>query len=76
MVTEPFRIQRVELGDGLIIYEIYDSRPSSYRYVCSVSEAEHDGRMISAKHEAEFIVRALNEHVGHGLYDPRRSFEA
>ena len=67
--THPYVIERVDHDDGDITYEIWDTRPESYRLVCHVSEpgvgGEDDEEYPEstrgrAHTDAEMIVRALN----------------
>ena len=63
--THPYIVERQDQEDGSITYEIWDTRPNSYRKLCSVEERlyyddEDCGPTISAKSDAEMIARALN----------------
>lgn len=57
-LTEPYTVTRDDEDDGSIRYVIFDERPESYRFVCSVGD--DDGRNGYAKHDAEQIARGLN----------------
>lgn len=54
----PYVVQRDDNDDGSIDYEIYDERPTSYRFVCATSDM--GGQNPYAKHDAEQIARGLN----------------
>ena len=60
--THPYILERQDQEYGSITYEIWDTRPNSYRKLCSVEERLYydDGPTISAKSDAEMIARALN----------------
>ena len=62
--AEPYTVTRDDEDDGAIRYVIFDERPESYRYVCSVGD--DDGRNAYAKHDAEQIARGLNLMVQYG----------
>lgn len=62
--TEPYTATRDDEEDGSIRYVIYDERPESYRFVCSVSDDY--GQHPYCKHDAEQIVRGLNLLVQYG----------
>ena len=49
--THPYIVERYDQEYGSITYEIWDTRPNSYRMLCSVEERQSD---------AEMIARALN----------------
>ncbi len=57
-LSAPYTATRDDEEDGSIRYVIFDERPDSYRFVCSVSD--DDGRNAYVKHDAEQIVRGLN----------------
>lgn len=54
--TSPYVVQREDQEGGAIAYNIFDERPDSYRFVCSIS----DDYNRYAKHDAEQVVRGLN----------------
>jgi len=54
----PYTVTRDDDDDGSIRYVIFDERPESYRFVCSVSD--EGGRNPYVKHDAEQIARGLN----------------
>ena len=54
----PYVATRQDQDDGSIVYEIYDERPDSYRFVCGFSDDY--GQNPYAKHDAEQIARGLN----------------
>lgn len=58
--TAPYVVHRDDQEDGSIRYEIFDERPESYRFVCSVSEGYGGTDAGYAKHDAEQIARGLN----------------
>jgi len=61
--NSPYKVEREDWDDGTISYEVQDTRPESYRMVCTVSEHDND----HPKHEAEQIARALNLLVQYGM---------
>ena len=64
--SHPYVVERHDEEDGSIAYEIWDTRPETYRRLCTVAEdpAEDCDDCSSdrgrAKRDAELIVRALN----------------
>lgn len=54
----PYIVERVDQDDGTITFGVQDTRPDSFRTVCSTSDYEGDNPY--AKYDAEQIVRALN----------------
>jgi hypothetical protein len=60
----PYVVTRQDRDSGSIIYEIYDERPDSYRFVCATSDDM--GTNAYAKHDAEQIARGLNLLVQYG----------
>lgn len=60
----PYVVEREDQDDGTIIYEVHDTRPDSFRTVCSTSDYEGDSPL--AKYDADQIARALNLMVQYG----------
>jgi hypothetical protein len=65
--THPYVVERHDQSDGSITYEIWDTRPDTFRRLCSINEwndggtEDREGRELStAKSDAELIVKALN----------------
>lgn len=66
--THPYVVERHDMEDGSISYEIWDLRPDSYRRLCTINEIyesttyndEQKRPRNCAKSDAEMIVRALN----------------
>ena len=54
----PYVVERRDMDNGAIYYEVYDERPDSYRFVTSVGDDW--GQNPYAKHDAEQIASALN----------------
>lgn len=54
----PYVVEREDLDDGTMRFEVQDYRPESYRIVCWLDD--DNGRNGYAKHDAEQIARALN----------------
>lgn len=63
--TAPYVVRRQDQDDGTIIYELYDERPDSYRFICGISD--YPGECPYAKHDAEQIARGFNMLVQYGL---------
>lgn len=61
----PYVVTRSDQDDGSITYEVYDERPESYRFVCTVSD--DGGQNGYAKSDAEQIARGMNMLVQYGL---------
>lgn len=66
--SHPYVVQRHDQSDGSITYEIWDTRPDTFRRLCSIND-HYDSTSYSdegerpancAKDDAEMIVRALN----------------
>jgi hypothetical protein len=69
--THPYVVERYDQEDGSISYEIWDTRPDTYRRLCSINEWNDGGDedaeerpLSTAKADAEMIVRALNRMSG------------
>jgi hypothetical protein len=66
-LANPFVVERHDQDDGSITYEIWDTRPDTYRRLCSINEwndggdEDDEGRELStAKADADMISTALN----------------
>jgi len=62
--TSPYVVEREDQDNGTITYKVQDTRPDSFRCVCSTSDYEGDNPY--AKHDAEQVARALNLLVQYG----------
>lgn len=63
--SRPYVVERHDWEDGSISYEIWDTRPDTYRRLCSVYEDdsaddEEPAARGQAKRDADMITRALN----------------
>lgn len=62
----PYAVERQDEDDGSITYEVWDTRPDSYRRLCLMNdgcdgdEDDLDRRPSTAKADAELIAAALN----------------
>jgi len=63
----PFVVERHDQEDGSITYEVWDSRPATYRRLCSINEWNDGGdeddeerELSTAKADADMISTALN----------------
>lgn len=54
----PYEVEREDLEDGTIKFEVVDMRPQSYRTVCYTDDDM--GENAYAKYDAEQIARGLN----------------
>lgn len=63
-LTAPYEVEREDLDDGSIAYNVVDMRPDSYRTVCTLDD--DGGSDGYAKHDAEQIARGLNMLVQYG----------
>ncbi len=52
----PYRVERHDLEGGAIAYEVWDTRPGSYRRLCTLDDFDNP----QAKHDSEVIADALN----------------
>lgn len=64
--THPYVVERHDQEDGSITYEVWDTRPDTYRRLCSMNEWNDGGRedgerdLSTAKADADLIADALN----------------
>lgn len=64
--SQPYSVERHDQEDGSIHYEIWDTRPETYRRLCTVCEEPNEFEdepcedRGQAKKDAELIIRALN----------------
>jgi hypothetical protein len=61
----PYEVEREDWDDGTIAFHITDTRPDTYRTVCTLNDNE--GMHPHAKHDAEQIARGLNLLVQYGM---------
>lgn len=54
----PYEVEREDLEDGTIKFDVVDMRPESYRIVCYIDDDM--GENGYAKYDAEQIARGLN----------------
>ena len=65
-MLQRFTVERHDQEDGAIHYEIWDTKPASYRRLCVVCEDYNDDSddgspdRGQSKKDADLIVRALN----------------
>lgn len=63
--TAPYTVERHDMDEGDIHYEVWDHRQESYRRICSCIDSWGDNPY--AKHDAEQTARGLNILVQYGL---------
>ncbi len=61
----PYVVEREDGDDDTIYYRISDTRPDSYRYICSTDDDY--GSNPYAKYDAEQIAKGLNMLVQYGM---------
>lgn len=63
--SAPYQYERENLDSGTIRFTVWDYRPESYRFVCSLDDdCGHDAY---AKFNAQQIVKGLNLLVQYGM---------
>ncbi len=53
---EPYVVERIDEDDGSILYDVIDSRPETYRFICSFNDQDE----ANAKFYANQVARGLN----------------